>query len=454
MKIGIVGWGVEGQSAYRYFGPEHEYLIVNEEPRDDFPAETEKLKIQFIATERQPGVTSNVDDLSYLDGIKDCDKIVITPTSRKNLEKLFPGDEDFWSKTTTNQHIFFEEVKTKNIIGITGTKGKGTTSTLIAKMLEASGKKVFLGGNIGRPVLDFINEVQPTDWVVLELANFQLYKFPYSPHVAVCLMITSEHMDWHPNMDDYIAAKANLFAHQTKDDIAVYLAGNQYSEQIAGESPGKKIPYFANPGARVLDEGKIVIGDQDETEVIRTNELKLVGEHNWQNVCAAVTTVWQIEPNLEAMRSVLRSFSGLEHRLEFIRELKHVIYYDDSFGTTPDTAIVALRAFVQPVVLIAGGWDKGQKWDELIEEIAQKDRVRHVITIGKTGPVIAQMLRDKHFSAVTEGLEKMPDIVAEAKRVAQAGDVVLLSCGTSSFGLFQDYKDRGNQFKQAVQALA
>lgn len=453
MRIAIVGWGIDGKSAYNFFGPEHDYLIVNEEPADDFPPESDRVKVQFINKPRTPGITSNVEDWSYLEGIENCDKIVYSVTASKVLEKLFKDNQDFWLKATTAPQIFFDEVKTKNIIGVTGTKGKGTTSTLIAKMLEADGKKVWLGGNIGRGFLDFLRDVHPDDWVVLELANFQLYHLRKSPRIGVCLMISEEHLDWHPDMTDYVQAKSHLFRYQTGEDVAIYMSGNRYSEEIVGYSKGIKIPYGASPGAQVRDEGVIVIGEE-ETEIIKTSQLKLIGHHNWQNVCAAVTAVWQVTQNVEAIRQVLATFSGLEHRLEFVRELNNVKYYDDSFGTHPDTTIVALRAFVQPAVLILGGHDKGLSYDKLIDEIVHKDRVRHIITIGQIGPALAKMLREKHFTAITEGLEKMPNIVAEARKQAQPGDVVLLSCGTSSFGLFKDYKDRGNQFKQAVQALS
>ena len=291
MRIGIVGWGLEGQSAYRFFGPDHSYLIVNEEPRDDFPDETEKIKLQFLPGRRQPGLTGNVEDLSYLDGIEACDKIIYSVTNAKNLEKKFGNDAGFWAKATTTQHIFFETVKTKKIVGVTGTKGKGTTSTLIAGMLKASGQNVFLGGNIGVPVLDFVHAVKPEDWVVLELSNFQLYNLTYSPHIAVCLMIVPEHMDWHPNMADYTSAKANMFRHQNPEDIAIYFAENKYSTEAAGNSPGHKIPYYKKPGALVRADGKIVIGEQ-EVEIINKSEVKLLGDHNLQNICAAVTAAW------------------------------------------------------------------------------------------------------------------------------------------------------------------
>jgi UDP-N-acetylmuramoylalanine--D-glutamate ligase len=452
MKIGIVGWGIEGKSVYSYFGPEHEYLIVNEHPRDDFPDRSDKVKIQFLQEGKPKGLTGNAQDLSYLEGIENCDKIVYSPTARKNLEKRFGDNQEFWSKATTERHIFFETVKTKNIIGVTGTKGKGTTSTLIFQMLQAAGKKAYLGGNIGRSVLEFVRDAQPDDWVVLELSNFQLYKFPYSPHIGVCLMLVPEHLNYHESFEEYLEAKSNLFTHQKQEDIAVYFDANEGSRQLAFRSPGIKIPYYLAPGARVREDGQIVVSEP-ETEIIHKGEVKLLGEHNLQNICAAVTATWQISQDVEAIKRVLTSFTGLEHRLEFVRELDGVKYYDDSFGTTPDTAVVAMKVFSSPKVMILGGSDKGLSFDHLADEIV-KNNVRHAITIGDTGPVIAGLLRQRGFDNITEGLDDMESIVKEARQKAHDGDVVLLSTASASFGLFKDYKDRGSQFKQAVHSLS
>jgi UDP-N-acetylmuramoylalanine--D-glutamate ligase len=449
MKVGIVGWGVEGQSAYRFFGAAHEYLIVNEEPRDDMPSEDRKTKVQFIDKQRTPGLTGNVADLSYMDGLETCDKIVYTAPAAKNLEKKFGQDKDFWAKATTIQHIFFEGVRTKNIIGVTGTKGKGTTSTLIYEMLNAAGKRAYLGGNIGVPVLDFVRDVAPDDWVVLELSNFQLYNLTYSPHIGVCLMIVPEHMDWHPDMTDYTEAKANMFRHQRTQDIAVYYADNQYSAKIAAYSPGQKIPYYKDPGAYIDEDRKVMI---EKTEIIDISEIKLLGEHNLQNICAAMTAFWQVAKDRDAARKVLSSFSGLEHRLEFAGELEGVKYIDDSFGTTPDTAIVAMKAFEQPKIMILGGSDKGANFDQLAQEIV-KSNVKHVFVIGQITDKIVASLNKAGYTNITTGLTTMPEIVQNARLLAAAGDVVLLSTGAASFGLFKNYKDRGNQFKQAVQEL-
>jgi len=451
MRIAIVGWGVEGQSAAKFFGPTHEFLIVNEHPRADFPAQSAKVKLQYLEADRPIGMVGNVADLSYLEGLAGCDKIVYSPSSFKNLQKVYGQDKNFWGKATTVQNLFFENVATENIIGVTGTKGKGTTCTLIAKMLEAAGKKVYLGGNVGNSMLDFVNTVQASDWVVLELSSFQLHNFNHSPHIGVCLMVVPEHLDWHSTMAEYVQTKANLFKNQTAKDIAVYFADNKYSIKIAAVSPGKKVPYYKPPGAYVRSDGMIVVGD-DKTEVIHRSEVKLIGEHNLQNICAAATTVFEALGTIDKAKAVLHSFSGLEHRLGLVRELGSIKYYDDSFGTTPETAIVALKAFLEPKIIILGGSDKGSSFDELADTLV-KSNVRHAILIGETAGHLAKLLKNRNFTSVTTGLTTMPEIVKAARKVAQPGDIVLLSTGCASFGLFADYKDRGNKFKQSVLQL-
>lgn len=450
MRIGIVGWGLEAQSAFKFYGPEHDYLIVNESAQDDFPPESEHIKVRYLPDKAPTGVAGKIQDLSYLEGIDKCDKVVYQPTSYFNLRRAFGDNPQFWAKATTALDIFFEECPTKNIIGVTGTKGKGTTSTLIAKILEASGKTVHLGGNIGTPILDLLPKVRPGDWVVWELANFQLKPASQSPHIAVCLMITEEHLDWHPSMDDYLAAKANLFKHQKPEDIAIYFAKDENSKKIAAHSAGKKVPYFEAPGAYVRGDGMIILGD---TQIIHRSEVKLLGDHNLQNICAAATAVFEAVGSLDKARAVLSSFSGLEHRLELVRELQGIKYYDDSFATTPGAAIVALKAFKEPKVAILGGSDKGISFDSLADEVV-KSNVRHAVIIGDTAEKIASLLKERGFSNIAMGLTKMTDIVENASKLAQPGDVVLLSTGCASFGLFKDYKDRGNQFRSAVLALS
>lgn len=432
MKVAILGFSDLEQSeslpVYRYFKAKGAEITAYYWGEPVLPDNIQKTKIERDAE---------------IVGLDDFDIIVRGPA-------VHPKQIKTGRQITSLTDIFVKESPTKNIIGVTGTKGKGTTSSLIAKLIEAQGKKVWLGGNIGKPLLDNLSDIQPADWVVLEMSAGQLITFSGRIHIGVCLMVVLEHMDWHTDMDEYSQAKANLFRHQSAEDIAVYFADSEYSTKIAAVSPGKKVPYFREPGARIREDGVIVIGD--EVEIMPKSEVKLLGKHNLQNVCAALTAVSEALGGVDKAREVLSSFSGLEHRLELVRELGGIKYYDDSFGTTPETAIVALQAFTEPKVAILGGSDKGADFSSLAEAVT-KNNVRHAVLIGDTAPAIEKNLRDRGFTSVTTGLAKMVDIVDAARSQAKTGDIVLLSTGCASFGLFKDYKDRGDQFKSVVNSL-
>jgi UDP-N-acetylmuramoylalanine--D-glutamate ligase len=295
-----------------------------------------------------------------------------------------------------------------------------------------------------------VGELTEESWVVLELSSFQLIDCRYSPHIGVCLMVVPEHLNWHKNMDEYVAAKARMCARQTASDIAIYNAENELSKQVVSTGKGQQVPYLQTPGAVVQDDYICIDGQQ----IIPVSELKLLGKHNWQNVCAAVTAVWQAGVrDTEAIRSVLASFSGLEHRLEFVSEVSGVRYYNDSFGTTPETAIVAMQAFEQPKIVILGGSDKGANYDELAAAV-RENSVKSVVLIGETGPKIRAALEAAGFTDIIDGGRDMGSVMAAVQSVAREGDVVLLSTANASFDMFKNYKDRGEQFKKAVQALA
>ncbi len=433
MKIAILGYADNGQSAYEYWNRDGNQLTILDQDK----------------SKQLPAGAKSVLGPDYLKDLDKYDLIVRTSGLPPQLIIDANGPE-IAKKVTSVTNEFLRVCPTKNVIGVTGTKGKGTTSTLIAKILESAGHRVHLAGNIGIPALELLKKnIDPDDWVVLELSSFQLIDHQYSPHIGVCLMVEPEHLNWHADMHEYITAKQQLFKWQKPTDMAIFYADNINSRNVASISPGHKIPYMQAPGALVL-RGNIVI---DEQIACHTDELKLLGKHNWQNVCAAVTAVWQVTQDLPAIQSVLTTFTGLEHRLELVRELGGVKYYDDSFGTTPETAIVALQAFTQPKIVILGGSDKGVNFDSLAEAVIANN-VRAAICIGQMGPVIAKALKKAGFDKVIEGGKTMPEIVKVAQRKAKTGNVVLLSTGCASFGMFKDYKDRGEQFKKAVLALA
>lgn len=430
MNVAIVGFETEGRLNYSYWKSRGATItICDQDPGKDIPA----------------GVPAQLGD-GYLQNLGRFD--IIVRTAGLNPKLILAANAGVEEKITTAVNEFLRVCPSKNVIGVTGTKGKGTASTLIAKMLEAAGKKVFLGGNIGIPPFEFLSQVTPESWVVLELSSFQLYDLKHSPRIGVCLMVVPEHLNWHNDMADYIHAKTQLFAHQKPGDTAIYFADNEISHQIASASLGAKIPYYATPGA-YIDDGRVTIDNQSVCEL---EELRLLGKHNWQNACAAITAVWQATHEIAPIRSVLTTFTGLEHRLEFVREAGGVRYYDDSFGTTPETAIVAIQAFKEPKVLILGGSDKGATYDELAKTV-KEENVRHVVLIGETAPKIELALRNTGFSSITPGGTTMTEIVQKAQDAAKPGDVVLLSTGCASFGLFENYKERGNQFKTVVGAL-
>jgi UDP-N-acetylmuramoylalanine--D-glutamate ligase len=430
MKIAIVGYDIEGRASFEYFASQgHELTICDQNHEVSVPENV-----------------ASVLGEHYLDNLDRFDLIV--RTAGLPLRTILEKNPTIEAKVTTLINEFFKASPTRNIIGVTGTKGKGTTCTLIARMLEAVGKQVYLGGNIGVPPLTFLSKLTADSWVVLELSSFQLLDLQQSPHIGVCLMVVPEHLDWHSDMQDYVEAKKQLFAHQSNQDIAIYYAGNELSTQIAASGAAKKIPYYTPPGA-TADNGAIMIDGQ---RICGIEELKLLGAHNWQNVCAAITATWQVTQDVAAMQTVLTSFAGLPHRLELVRELHGVRYYDDSFGTTPETAIVAMQAFIQPEIVILGGRSKGIPFDELAVAVA-KHRPKKVITIGETADEITEKLRTAGYTEIVPGGDTILEITQQAQLLAAPGDVVLLSTASASFDMFKDYKERGELFKEAVQSL-
>jgi UDP-N-acetylmuramoylalanine--D-glutamate ligase len=436
VKIAILGYGSQGQSVYEYYKNTDNALTVCDKD---------------TATNLPEGVDSQIGE-AYLDGLDRFDLIFRGPGVHPT-EIVKANGKAILGKVTSNTNEFLRLCPTKNVVGVTGTKGKGTTSTLIAKMLEESGLRVHLGGNIGTPPLDLLAEdIKEEDWVVLELANYQLIDLKYPTHIAVCLMVEPEHLDWHADENEYYEAKAKLFECQTKDDLAIYYGLNANSKRIASASPGKLIPYFESPGA-LVDGSNIVV---DGTPVIRTSEIKLIGKHNLQNVCAAVTAVWQINQDTEPMADVLREFSGLPFRLEIIREVKGVKYVDDSFASAPPASVAAIEAVKGPKILILGGKDRGLDLKDLVKAVSGNAKdIKKIFIIGNSSERLAKALSGVNFTdyEVLGSSKSMKEIVDMASKIASAEDSVILSPGFPSFDMFKNFEDRGLKFNDAVDNL-
>jgi UDP-N-acetylmuramoylalanine--D-glutamate ligase len=425
MKVAVIGYGVDGEAAYRYWTGRGNDVTVHD-------ADAERAYPNGMKVVKGP------DYLKHLDRY---DLVVRSPGVRPWLITTK-------APVTSVTKEFIEQCPAR-IIGVTGTKGKGTTTTLIARILGEAGWRSWIGGNIGKPPLDFLDKVRANHWVVLEMSSFQLMDLDVSPHIAVCLMIVPEHMDWHRNIREYVAAKGNIFWHQEPGDLAIYNPQNEFSSEIAQLSPGEHLPYLEEPGAYVRD-GRIMM---DSVDICGTGEVGLLGPHNLENICAAITATWEvIEHNPEPVRRAVKSFTGLEHRLELVRELDGVHYYDDSFSTTPETAIAAVRSFEQEKVLILGGSDKKSDYAELGKAL-KASNVRKAVLIGQMAVKIRAALEAAKFYDVKMAHGNMAEIVELARGYAKPGDVVLLSPACASFDMFKDYRDRGNQFQEAVKAL-
>lgn len=427
MKVAIAGYGLEGKASYRYWLQKGDEVTIVDE------------------NEQLPNIPSEATTILGKDAFKQLlnfELVVRTPPLRP--ERIETNGK-IWSATNE----FFAKCPAP-IIGVTGTKGKGTTSSLIAEILKAAGKTVHLVGNIGVPALEVLPKIKADDIVVFELSSFQLWDLERSPHIAVVLMIEPDHMDVHSSMEEYVAAKANIAAHQSEGDTVIYHPINKYSAEIAQTSVGKKMRYMDAEGAHLEDDSIVI----EDNTVCQTSEVSLIGPHNLENICAAATVAWQYTQDHAAIKRGITSFTGLPHRLEFAGEAGGVRFYDDSQATGVGSALAALRSFgSEPTVLILGGSDKGVDVSPVIQEL---DQNRHaVVLIGQASDKLESLLKERAFSNYVKlGVNvTMPEIVAQAKQLSAPGGVVLLSPAHASFGMFKNYQDRGDQFKAAVKAL-
>jgi len=425
MKIAIAGYGLEGKSNYDYFKSLGEVTIVDErEVIDDLP--------KNVPTVLGKGAFSRLDDFD-----------LVVRTAGLSPHRVQTNGK-IWSATNE----FFEKCPAP-IIGVTGSKGKGTTSSLIASILMEAGRNVHLVGNIGLPALDELAHITEDDIVVYELSSFQLWDAERSPQVAVVLHIEPDHLDVHESFEEYVSAKGNITRFQGINDRAVYNVSNEYASAIAGLSVGQLLPY-QTPRTAHVNDGQFYYGEQLLCSV---NELKLPGVHNQDNACAAITAVWPWVQDGVVIGEGLNAFGGLEHRLKFVAEKQAVLYYDDSIATTPGSAIAAMRAFEGPKIIILGGSSKGADFEELAITAANSN-VKQAILIGDEADHIEQALNRAGVSSINRGNETtMQEVVQLSADSAGVGDTVILSPACASFGMFRDYKDRGEQFIAAVKDL-
>lgn len=429
MKIAIAGYGAEGESNYQYWNtPDNQVVIVDERtPSRDVPVDA-----STIIGESAFAKLAGFDLVIRTAGL--------APSKITTDGKVWSATNEFFARCPAP------------IIGVTGSKGKGTTSSLIASILRAAGRTVHLVGNIGVPALDALARISADDIVVYEMSSFQLWDLEASPDVAVVLMIEPDHLDVHADMDEYVQAKANIRRHQGADDICLYHPTNQYSRQIAQTVADHSYRYG------IAEDQQVYVSDgmfmRQGVALCSIDALQLAGEHNIENACAAISAVFAVmEVAGEVVEAGLRSFTGLPHRLKFVRDVKGVRYYDDSIATTPGSAIAAMKAFDAPKIIILGGSSKGADYAAMATTAAQSN-VSLAILIGSEAAVLETKLQVANVLTVNLGLTTtMNDVVRLASERAEAGEVVILSPACASFDMFKNYSDRGEQFITAVNAL-
>lgn len=388
----------------------------------------------------------------YLDKLKGFDVVFKTPSMRIDSPALINAKEE-GAYITSEMEEFVKYCPAK-IYGVTGSDGKTTTTTLVYNILKEHGYKTWVGGNIGTPLFSKIEDMSYTDRVVLELSSFQLMTMNVSPEVAIVTNLSPNHLDMHKGMDEYVDSKKNVFKYQSNTDLLVLNRDNDLTNSMNKEARGRLMQFsienYIEDGAFFKDNKLYLNGKV----VCLLNEIQLKGMHNVENLLAAFCAVSD-DVSIEAMRKVATTFSGVEHRCEFVQEIKGIKYYNDSIASSPSRTVAGLRAFEKPVILIAGGYDKKIPFEPLAEEGYSKIKV--LILVGATRYKIKdafdKVMKDKNIKLPIIIENSLEDAVSRAQEIAEEGDIVTLSPACASFDMFPNFEVRGNKFKEIVNNL-
>ncbi len=441
-KILILGFGREGISTLKLLRqnfPDQEIALAD---KDEKEVDDKNIK-KFFGKD-------------YLKNLNDFDVIIKSPgvSALKDeiQEAIKKGIE-----VTSQTKIFFDIVQGV-IIGITGTKGKSTTSSLIYEMLRAGRLNAELVGNIGSPVLDSLNQDSPDKYYVFELSSHQLFDLTKSPHIAVVTNVAVDHLDWYGKFETYVEAKANILKFQSDDDTAILNFDNLMTRGFDRYVQGKL--YFTSKltkqkGAYV-EEGIIYLNIGGIPQILgETGELKLIGKHNWDNVMSAAIAAKVAGVKNSDIWKAATNFNQLPHHLELVKEVKGVKFYNDSFAVDQIATSAAINSFDGPLTLIMGGYERGIDYSVISDEIAGKANIKNIVVIGQIAEKIVKSLKKANYSGniIKLGKTGMSKVVKKSFELSNHGEIVLLSPAAASFDMFKDYKDRGEQFKSAVNLL-
>lgn len=443
-KVGVVGIGVSNI-------PLIHFLVELQAVVTAFDKKTHSLLGQVASDFEKNGVKLVLGE-DYLNDLTGFDVIFKTPSMRIDDPALLKAKEE-GTYITSEMEEFIKYCPAKTF-GVTGSDGKTTTTSIIYNILKKEGYKTWVGGNIGTPLFANIEEISKDDKVVLELSSFQLMTMTVSTDVAVVTNLSPNHLDIHKDMEEYIDAKKNIFKYQSHGNVLVLNKDNALTYELRKECKGK-IKYFSvidkiEDGAYFQDDSLFIMNKL----VCSRDEIKLKGMHNVENLLTAFCAV-EDEVSVESMKYVATTFMGVPHRIEFVREIEGVKYYNDSMASSPTRTIASLKAFEKPVILIAGGYDKQIPFEPLAE--GAYSNIKKLVLVGATKykikEVFQHILKEKKVSLEIILAENFNEAIYSAKMIADPGDVVVLSPACASFDMFQNFEVRGNKFKEIVMSL-
>ncbi|WP_431689555.1 UDP-N-acetylmuramoyl-L-alanine--D-glutamate ligase [Peptostreptococcus anaerobius] len=450
-KILVVGMARSGLAAARYLLRQGAVLVVNDsKSEEDLKGICQELEsmgdVRFIL-----GRNPNTDE------VQDIDMAVVSPGVPLDLDYIM-AIKNNRKKVISEIELAYQAGLKKNIrfVGITGTNGKTTTTSLVGEIFKAQGVETYVVGNIGNPAIEAVEMAGDGAVLVTELSSFQLESIDmFSPTASTVLNLTEDHLNRHHTMENYAMAKARIFENQVDDTVCILNYDDPITRSMA-EDCHADVVFFSRKdkferGIYLDDDNNIIVNNEiEEIALLKADELSLPGGHNLENCMAAIGLTLALGVEIEVLVKVLKTFKAVEHRLEYVDTVKGVKYVNDSKGTNPDSTIKAVQSYKDPIILIAGGYDKGSDFNELFE--IAKDYVRSVVILGQTGDLIEETARKHGFTDLYR-VNDLKEAVEKSAQIAKEKDIVLLSPACASWGMYNNYEERGREFKKLVADL-